>query len=399
MIKYNLKTGVLTLLILIAGCSTKKETLNWYRGNLHTHSYWSDGDDFPEMIMDWYKSNGYHFIGLSDHNILAEGEKWKTIQGKEILLRGFERYLEKFGKDWVEYKQDSAGITARLKTLSEYQPLFQEEGRFLIIPSEEITDKLEGKTVHVNATNIQKVIMPQGGKTIAEMLQNNINAVIRQREETGVPILPHINHPNHHYSITAEDLIQVQGERFFEVYNGHHRVNNLGDSVHISTEEMWDVVNMAYLEKNQPLLYGVATDDCHNYHEFGKDRSNPGRGWIMVNTNSLTAESLIGAMEEGKFYASSGVTLDYIHYDKNQIRLKVTATPGVNYDIQLIGWREGDDKTSVLAHTNDTEVKFNLDETIRFARVKVLSDKLKANPNWEGEFETAWTQPVTIIKR
>jgi hypothetical protein len=30
-------------------------------GNLHTHSYWSDEDDFPEMIMDWYKTRGYDF--------------------------------------------------------------------------------------------------------------------------------------------------------------------------------------------------------------------------------------------------------------------------------------------------------------------------------------------------
>ena len=33
----------------------------WWKGNLHTHSYWSDGDDYPEMIADWYKTNGYHF--------------------------------------------------------------------------------------------------------------------------------------------------------------------------------------------------------------------------------------------------------------------------------------------------------------------------------------------------
>ena len=33
----------------------------WWKGNLHTHSLWSDGDDFPEMIMDGYKSRGWQF--------------------------------------------------------------------------------------------------------------------------------------------------------------------------------------------------------------------------------------------------------------------------------------------------------------------------------------------------
>ncbi|MGH7171596.1 MAG: hypothetical protein ACRELG_15070, partial [Gemmataceae bacterium] len=34
----------------------------YWRGNIHKHSLWSDGDDFPEMIADWYKAHGYHFL-------------------------------------------------------------------------------------------------------------------------------------------------------------------------------------------------------------------------------------------------------------------------------------------------------------------------------------------------
>ena len=52
----------------------------WWKGNLHTHSLWSDGDDFPEMIADWYKRHGYHFLALTDHNLLSEGEKWVPMQ-------------------------------------------------------------------------------------------------------------------------------------------------------------------------------------------------------------------------------------------------------------------------------------------------------------------------------
>ena len=62
---------LLSGLFLISCKSPETETLNWYRGNLHTHTYWSDGDEFPEMVLDWYKSNGYDFIALSDHNTLA----------------------------------------------------------------------------------------------------------------------------------------------------------------------------------------------------------------------------------------------------------------------------------------------------------------------------------------
>lgn len=51
---------------------TPEPTQRWWKGNLHTHSLWSDGDDFPEMIPDGYKRDGYHFLVLSDHNVPPE---------------------------------------------------------------------------------------------------------------------------------------------------------------------------------------------------------------------------------------------------------------------------------------------------------------------------------------
>ena len=50
-----------------------------WKGNLHAHTLWSDGDDFPEMVADWYKSKGYHFLALSDHNLIQAGEKWVNV--------------------------------------------------------------------------------------------------------------------------------------------------------------------------------------------------------------------------------------------------------------------------------------------------------------------------------
>ena len=41
--------------------------LQWFKGNLHTHTLWSDGDDFPEMVADWYRQHDYNFLALTDH--------------------------------------------------------------------------------------------------------------------------------------------------------------------------------------------------------------------------------------------------------------------------------------------------------------------------------------------
>ncbi|MDC0936989.1 hypothetical protein OAS39_11940 [Pirellulales bacterium] len=36
----------------------------WYRGNMHTHSHWSD--DYLENIALWYRQHGYHFLVLTE---------------------------------------------------------------------------------------------------------------------------------------------------------------------------------------------------------------------------------------------------------------------------------------------------------------------------------------------
>ena len=386
---------LLIIAFLFTSCDKQPDNRRWYKGNLHTHSYWSDGDEFPEMIMDWYKSNDYQFVALSDHNILAEGEKWKKIPNGILLKKGFEKYLEKYGQEWVVYKEDSSGISVKLKTLQEYRPLFEETGGFLILQSEEVTTGFGDKHIHINATNIQELILPRDGASVVEVMQNNIDAILEQRQRTGVPIMPHINHPNFFYSISAEDIIGLRGERFFEVYNGHPLVNNFGDSLHLSTEEMWDVINLAYIKNQQPLIYGLATDDSHNYHTFGEAYSNSGRGWVMVHATALTPEALIGAMESGQFYASTGVTLKTSSYSDRKIEIEVEPESGVNYEIQFIGATKEEDKPRILKKVEGHIGQFTLTDGHLFVRAKVTSSKVKENPFQAGEFEVAWTQPVT----
>src|SRR5271166_6234603 len=88
-------------------------TPTYWKGNLHTHSFWSDGDDFPEMIADWYKRHGYHFLTLSDHNVLSDGERWLDVtKARELAL---EKYKARFGGRWVERRaKDNMPAQVRL---------------------------------------------------------------------------------------------------------------------------------------------------------------------------------------------------------------------------------------------------------------------------------------------
>lgn len=392
-------TRLMILLILgsVMSCSEQKpqNAKTWFKGNLHTHSYWSDGDDFPEEIMEWYKSNGYQFVALSDHNTLAEGERWKVIPEDTIYQKAFETYLEKYGSDWVNYKTDSLNRThVQLKTYEEYRGRFEEKEKFMIIQSEEITDRYGDKPLHLNATNIQKFIAPQGGNSVAEVLQNNIDAVIRQREALNVPMMVHINHPNFGHAVELEDMIALKNERFFEVYNGHPAVHNMADSTHLSTEEMWDMINIAYLENNKPMMFGIATDDSHHYHVKGSKWSNAGRGWVMVQTETLNPKSIIEAMEQGSFYASTGVELKTLNHKDGKLSIAVKPEKGISYEISFIGCKKGKNEPETFLVHDGNEASFEITEDMLFVRCKITSTKLQDNPIEALLYETAWTQPV-----
>ncbi len=97
--------------------------LRWFKGNLHTHSLWSDGNDFPEMIADWYRQQGYQFLALSDHNLLSEGTRWMPVD--EVTKRAghdaLALYRRRFGADWCQTRTHDGQLQVRLKPLSEFR--------------------------------------------------------------------------------------------------------------------------------------------------------------------------------------------------------------------------------------------------------------------------------------
>ena len=88
-------TGLLTT-------ATAADSARWWRGNLHTHSFWSDGDDFPEMIAERYKLNGYHFLAFTDHNTLHTSNKWVNTESAKSAKLAYPKYAARWSKGWIE---------------------------------------------------------------------------------------------------------------------------------------------------------------------------------------------------------------------------------------------------------------------------------------------------------
>ena len=394
---YIMKKIFILLFIILISCGKDGTEQQWKKGNLHTHSFWSDGDDFPEMIIDWYKTNNYQFIALSDHNTIADNIYWYKLKQSDVENKTLDKYKKRFG-DWVESKNDSTGTYVRLKTFNEYKNKLDDLNSFLIIKSEEVTSSFENKPVHINVTNIQEKIDPFKGNSVYEVMQKTIDAVNAQRKKLNIPMFAHINHPNFGYGINVEDLKKLNGERFFEVYNGHPAVHNEGDDLHIDLETMWDIINISYYDNNKPLLLGIATDDSHNYHKKSTSLSNTGRGWVMVNSNKIETLSLIESMESGNFYSSSGVELKKVKHNKEKLVVEIEPNKGVNYEIVFIGYRKDDSQVQVLKRVKGNSADYIFKENDLFVRAKISSDEIKVNPYVEGETTQAWTQPVIVRK-
>ncbi len=414
----------LTLVLLVVFTSPlsaqEASKSTWYKGNLHTHSLWSDGNDFPEMICDWYVQNGYHFLGISDHNILQRGERWISAEqpAKRGAIGALERYRERFGDEWVETRMSGDTVEVRLKPLNEYRGKFEKPNEFLLIEAEEITDSFGRLPIHINANNLDEYIRPQGGESVRDTIGRNLRAIEEQSRRLQRPILGHLNHPNFGYGVTAEDMAAVPETRFFEIYNGHPGVNQLGDEHHASMEQLWDIANtLRITEQKLPPLYGLATDDSHNY--FGLRGASPGRGWVMVRAERLEPETLIRAIYSGDFYASSGVVLRdiLVQNEPRTLTIEIEAEDGVEYVTEFIGTRRDFDSTStpvvddegnelpvtrryskdigaVLARVEGTRASYTLKGDELYVRAVVHSSKDHPNASYEGQKEQAWVQPV-----
>ena len=320
---------VFASLAYAAAAQAPAGTLNWYRGNLHTHTINSDGDSSPWDLVAWYKRNGYQFLAITDHNTFTDPAPFDSNPNDNFLLLG----------------------------------------------AEEVTNE---KTVHVNAIGISRVIPAQRGSTVTELLQASIDAV---REQGGVPL---INHPNFRWAFTASEMLPLKGPVVLEIASGHPTVNHSGDGLVPTTEQMWDQLLSAGMR-----VFGAAVDDAHNFRQdFTLDRANPGRGWVVVRAPSLTRERILAALNEGAFYASSGVELKDIVSTPNTLSVEIqTASPtqaAKRYRVVFIG-KNGRE----LAVSQENPARYTFTGSEGYVRARIE----------DSAGLRAWTQPVLVASR
>ncbi len=299
----------------------------WFKGNLHTHTLNSDGDSTPDDVVRWYREHGYNFVTLTDHNFLTNVDGLNALHGAD--------------------------------------------DKFLVMKGEEVTDRFGTAPVHINGFGPDRFIKPTGGSSVLDMAQKMIDAI----RASGA--VPSVNHPNFGWAISADELLQLQRTRLFEVFNGHPAVNNLGGGGVPGLEEVWD-----RMLSSGKLLYGIAVDDAH-YFKRPEDKAapRPGQGWVYVRAPRLDSRALIEALERGEFYSSTGVELQSLTSTSESMTIAVKTEAQSKYRIQFIG-KQG----RVLSEAVSSPATYTFKGDESYVRAKVI----------ESNGQLAWIQPVGV---
>ena len=311
-------------------CFTQTSELKWFKGNTHTHTLNTDGRDVPYDVAKWYRERGYNFVVITDHEYITNIEPLNSLLGRN--------------------------------------------GKFLVISGQEVTDSSEGKPILSNGLGLTKVVMPSKLETRVVSLQKNIENI---RAAGGIPQL---NHPNFGWALSANEIKQLKGLKLMEIYNGHPMVNNMGGGGQPSAEAIWDELLTGGMQ-----IYGIGDDDVHQLESKGEAiEALPGQGWIYVRATELTSAAILKAIDNGEFYASTGVELAEYKADKTEISITVKATNYSKYRIQFIG-----NGGRVLQETLEPKATYKIKGDEGYVRTKI----------YESNGRVAWTQPVFPVER
>jgi hypothetical protein len=283
-------------LVLVAGCGPSGppghferavHLAKFFKGNTHTHTNRSgDAKGEPADVAAWFKSHGYAFVVVTDHN-----------------------------------KNGPPGDLAEV-----------EDASFIVIEGEEYTytSAVDGVKLHphVNGLGTKTTVVCGEVSPAWKAVQDAVDKIAAQGG------LAQINHPNHAWSLTYDDIRRVHGATLLEVANQHPNVHNNGDKTHESVESMWD---RALTDGER--LWGVASDDDHVLPAAGQDEyaAVPGLGWVQVAAKSLTDTDVLAALKDGDFYFSTGIEFERIDVEGKTITVALRAAPDAAPKIEFVG--------------------------------------------------------------
>lgn len=275
----------------------------WLKGSTHVHARASGDSREPvDGVIAWYEDRGYDFIVLTDHNRVSELDAVTDTTG-EVTLRDPRAGLIVFSG--IELTHNPVGCL----------PAGDASGNCrihvnLIAP----TARPIGRIEWANRRSHARIDMYRA----AHVAQSTLGGIAQ------------INHPQWLWGMTPDLLAELarRGTPLVEIANSAFAAWNAGDDRHPSTEALWD----AALAEGV-MLWGVASDDAHDYRGDGK--YPPGGGWVVVRARR-EPRAILAALSAGRFYSSNGVVLARADVERGELVVAVDPAAAGRHTIDFI---------------------------------------------------------------
>ncbi len=412
----------------------------WFKGNLHMHSQWSDGNAMPEFQINWYKTNGYNFVCPSDHNTFqssdlrfqsfgskpkitreiskafdGETSLWKPVNGDQVTNKLTMEFVKEaqdlFGESSVQIREVGGMTFVRMKTFDELAAQFDEADSFLMVPGYEQTGGVRDKrAVHMNFIGVRKTFPYL--KDYDDPIKVMRDTYDKARDVfADTPYLFTADHPMwRYYDWNPSALIQNSDVRIVELSNNGIHADFKQHPDGWTPEFFWDVVNAWRASHDLPLLFAMGSDDRHNY-------ATPAKAWTKVRADRLEWNAILAAINEGDMYTSNGLDFEEIRFDGKTLEVKIDVQDDAKYRIEFYGTKKDYDPTMktfdveavegvspkrtverysdqigvLLEKVDGVDASYTLRQDDLYVRAKIVREDDEAH-NWRSK-PAAWTQP------
>ena len=309
----------------------------FYRGNMHCHSTLSDGYFTPDQLKQIYKSRGYSFLAITDHehinnNSYLDDEDFITITGGEFAIKQFP---EQSTMKNFDMKVCHLNLYAKRQD-NDYTFCYNSVADHFTAPERRAS-------INKPDADHERVYGHEG-----------ISALIREADEHGFFVS--YNHPRWSLENYA-DYSGYEGLWGVEIYNHSCAVDGLYD---------YDVNVLDDMLRDGKRVYATSGDDNHNRRgdltcSFGAS--------VYVNADALSYDTIIEALLAGSFYTSMAPEIYELYVEDGKVYVKCSDAARICYSTR------GRRVRAVSAESGCVnEAVFEIKDTDGYFRIDIIDE-------------------------
>ena len=329
-----------------------------YRANLHAHSTLSDGDLTPETMKKVYKERGYQILAITDHECPMNHSGLNDPDF--LMLTAYEAHIRVCPK-YIQYQPEI------------HMNLYARDADNLTYICEDPDYRSRNFTLMP-----EFAAYPRAGSTKPrEYTLEYINEFIRTAVDNGYLVA--YNHP--YWSMEDEERILAYENIFsLEIANyGSHKNNRLE---YPYASAIYDKMLRRGMRR---FCHGG--DDNHNHQPLDHPQSGSFGAWTMILADKLTYPAVIGAMERGDMYASTGPEIKELYIEDGVVH--VECSPAEQIILCTGGKRQITDKAR--AGETLTAADLAVPEAAPYFRIMVI-DQYGKTASTRGFFKDEYSK-------